>query len=98
MLLTGDARGDKILQGLNSAGLQANGKIDVDILKVPHHGSDRNVSTDFFRWVVAKHYVFCGDGSNCNPHAATLAMVTEARGNTNYTMWFAHRLNQSKTS
>ena len=96
MLLTGDARGDKILQGLNSAGLLANGKIDVDILKVPHHGSDRNVSTDFFRSVVAKHYVFSGDGSNGNPDAATLAMVTEARGNTNYTMWFTHRLNHIK--
>jgi beta-lactamase superfamily II metal-dependent hydrolase len=92
MLLTGDARGDKILQGLNAAGLLTNGKVEVDILKVPHHGSDRNVSTDFFRSVVAKHYVFSGDGSNGNPDRATLAMVTEARKNKKYTMWFTHRL------
>jgi beta-lactamase superfamily II metal-dependent hydrolase len=92
ILLTGDARGDKILQGLNSAGLLTNGKVEVDILKIPHHGSDRNVSTDFFRSVIAKHYVFSGDGSNGNPDRATLAMITEARGNKKYTMWFTHRL------
>ncbi|HVK12940.1 MAG TPA: hypothetical protein VM597_29575 [Gemmataceae bacterium] len=92
MLLTGDARGDKILQGLHAAGLLTDGKIEVDILKVPHHGSDRNVSTDFFRKVVAKHYVFSGDGSHGNPDRATLAMLTEARKNKKYTMWFTFRL------
>jgi len=92
MLLTGDARGDKILQGLNAAGLMENGKITVDLLKIPHHGSDRNVSTEFFRRVVAKHYVFSGDGSNGNPDKATLTMLTEARGNKKYEMYFTHRL------
>jgi beta-lactamase superfamily II metal-dependent hydrolase len=92
MLLTGDARGDKILQGLKSAGLLTNGKIEVDVLKVPHHGSDRNVSTEFFKAVVAKHYVFSGDGSHGNPDKATLAMLTEARGAKKYTMWFTFKL------
>jgi hypothetical protein len=92
MLLTGDARGDKILKGLGDANLLTNGKIDLDIFKVPHHGSDRNVSTDFFRKVRAKHYVFSADGSNGNPDTATLEMLTTARGNQKYTMWFTHRL------
>jgi glyoxylase-like metal-dependent hydrolase (beta-lactamase superfamily II) len=92
MLLTGDARGDKILQGLNAAGLLADGAIEVDVLKVPHHGSDRNVSTDFFKSVVAKHYVFSGDGSHGNPDKATLAMLTEARKSKKYTMWFTFKL------
>ncbi|HVJ85358.1 MAG TPA: hypothetical protein VM452_06915 [Caulifigura sp.] len=92
MLLTGDARGDKILLGLNSAGLLTDGKIEVDILKVPHHGSDRNVSTDFFRSVVARHYVFSGDGAHGNPDTATLTMLATARGTAEYTMWFTHRL------
>ncbi|MBA4192346.1 MAG: hypothetical protein C0467_30615 [Planctomycetaceae bacterium] len=74
------------------AGLLTDGKIEVDILKVPHHGSDRNVSTDFFRSVIAKHYVFSGDGSHNNPDKATLAMLTEARKTKKYTMWFTFRL------
>jgi len=92
MLLTGDARGDHILNGLATANLLTNGKIQLDILKVPHHGSDHNVSTDFFRKVVAKHYVFSGDGANGNPDTATLEMLATARGNKSYTMWFTHRL------
>src|SRR6185369_16360043 len=50
ILLTGDARGDKILEGLELAKLIAKGGgMHVDILKVPHHGSDRNVDPSFFQ-------------------------------------------------
>ena len=38
-LLTGDARSDHILAGLKEAGLLTDGKVHVDLLKVPHHGS-----------------------------------------------------------
>jgi hypothetical protein len=92
ILLTGDARGDKILEGLRNANMLTDGKIELDILKVPHHGSDRNVSTDFFRKVLAEHYVFSADGENDNPDSATLEMLTSARGNDIYTMWFTHDL------
>lgn len=92
MLLTGDARGDKILEGLTNAGLLSSGKINLDILKVPHHGSDHNVSTEFFRKVRAKHYVFSANGKNDNPDDATLQMLTTARKNQKYTMWFTHKL------
>jgi hypothetical protein len=41
ILLTGDARGDKILEGLELAGLLADGEtMKVDVLKVPHHGQE----------------------------------------------------------
>ncbi|MCA9174469.1 MAG: hypothetical protein KDB14_08285 [Planctomycetales bacterium] len=90
MLLTGDARGDHVMDGLSRAGLAPSGKTHVDILKVPHHGSDRNVSTDFFRKVTADHYVFSGDrrGTGSNPDRATIQMVTEVRGRDPYTMHF----------
>ena len=54
MLLTGDARGDDILDGLKGAGLLNAGTCHFDVLKVPHHGSDRNVSTEFFQQVTAR--------------------------------------------
>jgi hypothetical protein len=81
ILLTGDARGDDILAGLREAGLLDNGRIHVDILKLPHHGSDRNVETDFFRKVTADHYVISGDGRHGNPEIATFEMILNARGN-----------------
>ncbi|UPK29568.1 MBL fold metallo-hydrolase [Bradyrhizobium sp. 195] len=81
MLLTGDARGDKILEGMEQAGLlKAGGKKHVDLLKVPHHGSDNNMETIFFNRVPADHYVFSGDGEHGNPERATLEMLLQARG------------------
>ncbi|MDF2773480.1 MAG: hypothetical protein K0S86_2977 [Geminicoccaceae bacterium] len=81
MLLTGDARGDKILEGLELVGLLKPGKkLSVDILKVPHHGSAHNLDRDFFERVIAKHYVFSGDGEHGNPERESLAMLFQARG------------------
>ena len=48
MLLTGDARDDHILTGLDEAGIAKDGKTHVDILKLPHHGSIRNIRPEFF--------------------------------------------------
>ncbi|NJN64365.1 MAG: hypothetical protein HC882_05405 [Acidobacteria bacterium] len=91
MLLTGDARGDDILEGLDELGLLGSRSLTVDILKLPHHGSDRNVTTDFFRKVKARHYVVSGDGRHGNPEIATLRMITEARGGDSYTVHCTYR-------
>lgn len=81
MLLTGDARGDKILEGLELAKLlPPGGKRHVDLLKVPHHGSSNNMETVFFERLPADHYVFSGDGEHGNPERETLEMLLEARG------------------
>jgi Asp-tRNA(Asn)/Glu-tRNA(Gln) amidotransferase A subunit family amidase len=79
MLLTGDARGDDLLKAVKKAGLMKNGVLHVEVLKVPHHGSDRNVSTEFFRQITADRYVISADGRHGNPDVAMLKMLTEAR-------------------
>ena len=91
MLLTGDARGDFILQGLEAAGLLRNGAIHVYLLKVPHHGSDRNVTTEFFQRVTADHYVISADGRFGNPDPQMLAMLTEARGQAQYAIHLTNK-------
>ena len=92
MLLTGDARGDDILEGLTTANLLGTGRCHVDLLKVPHHGSDRNVSTEFFRLVTADHYIVSANGQNGNPDVAMLQMLSEARqGDDDFTV---HLTNQ----
>lgn len=92
MLLTGDARGDDILKGLGDAGLLEDGKFKVDLFKLPHHGSDRNVSTDFFRAVTADHYVISADGHHGNPDLATLQMLSTARGDDRFTIYFTNKV------
>jgi hypothetical protein len=81
MLLTGDARGDKVIKGLEMLGLlQPGGTMQVDVLKVPHHGSANNLDDDFFGRIIARHYVFSGDGEHGNPEREALEMLFRARG------------------
>ncbi len=95
MLLTGDARGDKILEGLELAGLlKKGGKMHVDILKVPHHGSARNMEPIFFRRITADHYVFSGDGEHGNPERETLQMLLDERGKESFTMHLTYPVDE----
>lgn len=78
ILLTGDARSDHMLDGLGQAGLLTNGKLHVDVLKVAHHGSDRNHTASFFKTVTADTYVISADGKHDNPDYSTLKWIVEA--------------------
>lgn len=91
MLLTGDARGDDVLKAVKSSGLLKSGTLHVDLLKLPHHGSDRNVETDFFRTITADHYVVSADGRHGNPEVSTLQMISEARGKDRFTIYLTNR-------
>jgi len=78
MLLTGDARGDFLLQGLEQANLLDNfGKLHVGLLKVPHHGSDRNVTQKFFERITADQYVISANGKHGNPDFPTLTWIVK---------------------
>jgi hypothetical protein len=79
LLLTGDGRGDHLLAGLGEADLlEQDGTIHVDVLKVAHHGSDRNATRTFFRTVTADTYVISANGLYGNPDLATLIWIVEA--------------------
>ncbi|MFH1341523.1 MAG: hypothetical protein ABIL01_09995 [Pseudomonadota bacterium] len=96
MLLTGDARGDKILEGLELIKLLTpGGNRHFDLLKVPHHGSANNMETDFFKRLPADHYVFSGDGEHGNPERETLEMLLEARGvDAEYTIHLTYEVDE----
>ena len=79
-LLTGDARSDFILKGIEEIGLvPPGGKLEVDLLKMPHHGSDRNVDEEFLSRVTADEYLFTGNGEHGNPERNTVEMLRDAR-------------------
>jgi hypothetical protein len=77
ILLTGDARGDHIIEGLKTAGLTNDGKLHVDVLKVQHHGSDRNTTRRFFEDITADTYVISANGKHGNPDLPTLKWIVE---------------------
>jgi len=84
MLLTGDARGDYIIDGLERAGFLRSGPAKLDVVKLQHHGSARNVDKGFFETVLADHYVISANGKYGNPDPATFDALVAARGQTGY--------------
>ncbi len=82
ILLTGDARSDDVLAGLKESKLlDKNGKLHVDILKMPHHGSNRNMSANFLEKITADHYVISANGKHGNPDQPTLDKICEVNKN-----------------
>ncbi len=90
MLLTGDALGQYITEGLEKAGKMNNGKIHVDLLKMPHHGSSRNITAEFFQKVTADQYVFSADGKYRNPDIASLEKLVQSRPNDDLNLYFTN--------
>lgn len=87
LLLTGDGRGDHTLQGLEEAGLfNEDGTMEVDVLKMPHHGSERNIDFDYLERIRARHYVISADGKFDNPDIGTLEMISKARPDDDFTI------------
>lgn len=95
LLLTGDGRGDHTLKGLEEAGLlDDEGRLAVDVLKVPHHGSVRDVDLDYFERIRARHYVVSADGRHDNPDVETLDLLAEARPDDDFTIHLTYPLDE----
>jgi hypothetical protein len=63
-LLTGDAHSDPLVRGLDRL-LQARGgdRLEVGVFKLPHHGSQRNVSSELLERIRADAYLFSTNGA-----------------------------------
>ena len=82
ILFTGDGLGQDIIQILSKNNMMnKNGNFHVDILKVPHHGSDRNASLEFFNAVTADCYIISANGRDDNPSFDTLRWIVESGRN-----------------
>ncbi len=95
MLLTGDARGDKIIEGLETISAMApGGTLHVNVLKVPHHGSANNVAPVFFKRITADHYVMSGNGEHGNPERETMKMLFDERGSKPFQLHLTYPVNE----
>jgi beta-lactamase superfamily II metal-dependent hydrolase len=85
ILFTGDGIGQDIIRILSqNSMLDKYGKFHVEILKVPHHGSDRNASIEFFNTVYADYYIISANGRDDNPSQDTLKWIIESNKNSKY--------------
>jgi beta-lactamase superfamily II metal-dependent hydrolase len=93
MLLAGDARGDVILESLESAGLlKPKGTCHFDLLKVQHHCSSHSTTQDFFERVTADHYVISGNGKHDIPHPKALGWLSAARSGEAYDAYLTNKI------
>jgi hypothetical protein len=91
ILLTGDARGDDIVAGWEAAGHDPDKPVHVNILKMPHHGSDRNITPEFFALFPADHYVISADGKHSNPDIGTMEAMAQTLGDRAYIVHLTNR-------
>lgn len=76
ILFTGDGIAQDVIEILSkNKMLDKKGKYRVDILKVPHHGSDRNSSKEFFETILADYYIISANGRDDNPSVDTLRWI-----------------------
>ncbi len=82
LLLTGDGHTDDVTLGLKHIKkLKEGGGLHVNVLKVPHHASEHNVTRAFCREVTADDYLFCGrkGGRDQNPDIRVIQAFAESR-------------------
>jgi hypothetical protein len=78
-LLTGDCFPSVVATSLARLGASENDPIDVDLVKVPHHGSRSNVSLPLLRMLDCARFVFSSNGSKTkHPHPEAVARVIAA--------------------
>lgn len=86
LLLTGDARGDHVLSAISHLRPAPDQPIEVDLFKVPHHGSIHSNGPELFGAVKADHYVISGNGEHGNPHPQTLRDLFASRAGEAFTL------------
>jgi hypothetical protein len=91
MLLAGGARSDTMMRALE-AGRMMRDRLAVSVLTVPQDGS---ANEQFFRAIVADHYVFSGNGEDDSPSRETVQMLYAARGDdADYTLHFSYPIDE----
>jgi beta-lactamase superfamily II metal-dependent hydrolase len=77
-LLAGDAHPGVLISGIDRL-VGPGGVLEVDVFKLPHHGSKANVTKQLLSRVRAHTYVFCTDGSGNQRHPDDQAVARVIR-------------------
>lgn len=76
MLFLGDAYDTCIVESLKQLGYNEQNKLHLSLVKISHHGSQYNTSSDFLRMISAAHYVISTNGARHGlPNKRTIARI-----------------------
>lgn len=82
LLFLGDAHPNSTLAKLKQLGFNPHQPLEVDVLKVTHHGAWYNNSPELIQSIKAKNYLFSSNGKrHHHPHYQTMAWIVKSHGN-----------------
>lgn len=86
-LLIGDSHPSEIVIALKNLGYNKDNKLNVELFKLSHHGSQKNTSTELLNLIETNNYVVSTNGELHNhPDKATIARIV--RDNPNAKIYF----------
>lgn len=84
LLFLGDSHPTDIVKSLRNLGYSEENKINVDFVKVSHHGSKKNTSIELLNLVECNNFIISTDGSKHGlPNKECLARIIKSRSNVN---------------
>lgn len=76
MLFLGDAHDEVVVESLRSLGFNEINKLHLDLVKVSHHGSQYNTSSEFLSLLQSSRYIISTNGSRHGlPNKRTIARI-----------------------
>ena len=85
MLFLGDAHDKVVFDSLRACGYSETNKLRLDLVKLSHHGSQYNTSSDFLELLDSPTYIVSTDGARHGlPNKRTVARVIKSTQGTVY--------------
>lgn len=78
MLFLGDAHDELVVRSLRALGARPDNRLELELIKISHHGSQFNTSPEFLSLVDSKRFIISTDGSRHGlPNKRTIARILE---------------------
>ncbi|NEW69892.1 ComEC/Rec2 family competence protein [Streptomyces rhizosphaericus] len=91
IILTGDADDRRLVSSILPRAMAHGGKLKVDAFKVPHHGSDHNISNKLLELVDCRQYLISTNGArHAHPDEIAMARILK-HGSANKEIVFNYR-------
>lgn len=75
LLFLGDAQPEDIVDSLLAQGYSEHHPLEVDVVKISHHGSKHNTSPDLLRIIHGKYFLISGNGTPGHPDKEALSRI-----------------------
>lgn len=94
LMFLGDSYSSDIVKSLNELGYDEDNKLNVDIVKISHHGSKYNTSNKLLNCLNCKNFIISANGvTNSHPNKETLARIIYTQDKPN--LFFNHDIANS---